>query len=970
MELRNRLTASVCMVAMVAGWGAPALAQEVDEEAKLGVVTVTGSRIQRSEFELQVPVQTLTAEDLAISGANELSEALTELPAVFVGNSTENSQSSTQDSGNSTISLRALGDVRTLTLIDGRRTVTNSATGSVVSLSTIPDAFVEKVEVITGGASAVYGSDAVSGVVNVITRENYNGLSLGMRLGTSDQGGNDERTYELLAGGDIHDGRGNVMMAVQYDYEGPIYGHQRDFAVLPLEVDQNLNADPDEVVPSLSSTIPGGLFAGVGANGTSRDTSYWFYRNGALTPDFQTDDDGYNDRVPVTISIPRERTLLAAKANYQFTDWMEGFASVQYSHVYTKSQRSPDTANSNALTSDYPIFLADGVTPNPFVPQEIFDDAVQLGRDSVYFTRRWTELGSRYRDADNETLRAWGGVRGDLFDWNYEAYAGYGEFHRSQSRVGDLVIPNYLAAIDIEPDPDRPGELRCVSDLARAGGCVPLNVFGEGAVSQEAANWVILRDQLRARNRTTTAGFFVAGSPLELWAGPLDVALGVEYRKDETRTRWDPITTANLGTVTGQSNEDGAIDVTEAYAEFLLPVLTDVPFAESLTFEGAIRVADYSTIGQTTSWKYGGSWAPVEDLRFRAIAARAERAPNTIELFSKGIGSQGGLADPCGGVTAVSVGLYDAACRQDPVVAGVIASDGILVDPGLQVQNPTFGNENLKQETADTLTVGAVFTPRYVPGFSLAVDYFSIKIEDAIGAITDATTLDFCYSDPGGFGANPACDLITRDPTTGQLMEVVQTSLNLNSLETEGVDIAATYSFDPADTELPGLRSVPGTLSFNLAHSYVMKLEEVVPSGVDTTATIDRLGLSGNDDAIGTPEHNTRLSASWKNGPLSVSWRSLRIGETLNDDTARARLTACQQYSNCGDKIQLYIDPQWTHNLRVGYDLDFAENTNVYVGVNNITDNTGPVLLGLDYNFSSTYDITGRYFYAGVSIEF
>lgn len=970
MEFRKKLTASACIVAVAAAFNAPvATAQEADEEARLGAVTVTGSRIQRSEFDLQVPVQTLTAEDLAVSGANELSEALTELPAVFVGNSTENSQSSTQDSGNSTVSLRALGDVRTLTLIDGRRTVTNSSTGSVVSLSTIPDAFIERVEVITGGASAVYGSDAVSGVVNVIMKDNYEGLTLSVRAGTSEQGGNDERTYEILAGGDINDGRGNVMMALQYDYEGPIFGSQRDFASLALEVDQNLNGNPDEISTSLSSTIPGGLFAGVGTNGR-RDTSYWFYRDGVLTPDFQTDDDGYNDRPLSSISIPRERSLFAAKANYAFTDWMEGFASVQYSSVYTNAFRSPDTANTSALRGDYPIFLADGVTPNPLVPQEIFDDAVQTGRTSVFYTRRWTELGDRFREADNDTLRAWGGIRGTLFDWDYEAFAGYGEFRRAQSRVGDLVIPNYVEATRLEADPDRPGQLRCVSALARAGGCVPIDVFGVGSVSPEAAEWVILRDQLRARNRTTTAGFFVSGSPVELWAGPLDIAFGVDYRRDQTRTRWDPITTASQGTVTGQSNEDGEIDVTEGYVEFLMPLLKDAPFAKSLSVEGAVRVADYSTIGQTTSWKYGGSWAPLDDLRFRAIAARAERAPNTIELFSRGIGSQGGLPDPCGGVTASSTGLFAAACRQDPIVAAVIASDGVLVDPRLQVQNPTFGNEDLKQESADTLTLGAVITPSALDGLSVAVDYFSIKIEDAIGEITDATTLNFCYSDPGGFGANPACSLITRDPTTGQLVQVIQTSLNLNSLETEGVDVSASYAFDPSETNLPFLGAVPGTLDFNVVHTYLMKLEDVVPSGVGRTATIDRLGLSGNDDFIGTPEHNTRLSASWKTGPLSVAWRSVRIGETLNDEPTRARLTACQQFSNCGDKIQLFIEPEWTHNLRVGYDLDFAEATNVYFGINNVTNNTGPLLLGLENNFSSTYDITGRYFYAGVSVEF
>jgi len=967
--LRAVLLSSAAGFAALPLAAAPTAAQENGAgEQQSDRILVTGSRIKRSEFSLPVPVQTLTIEDLEISGVNEISEALTELPSVFTGTNTENSQSSTQNSGASTISLRRLGSDRTLTLINGRRTVTNSSTGSVVSLSTIPDSFIERIDVITGGASAVYGSDAVAGVVNIIMRDSFDGLRVSGRMGTSEQGGNDERSFEIMSGGVIDGGRGNVMMAYEYDWEGAINSEDRDFSLLIPEVDQNTNDQPDVFEPGLSSNIPGGLFAG--NSGTianpDRDSTFWFFNNGVLTPDFSTDDNGYSDRVLTTISIPRQRHLFAAKADYEFTPWAEGFFDVQYSHTYTKSQRAPDSANSSRLQLDYPIYLADGVTPNPFVPQEIFDDALEVGRDSVFFRRRWNELSPRFREADNDTLRAWTGLRGTVFeDWDYEAFVGFGEFRRAQSRVGDLVIPNYQAAVTLEADPDNPGQLRCASELARAGGCAPLNVFGEGSVSEDAAEWLILRDQLRARNRTTTAGAFVTGSPFSLWAGPVDIALGYEYRNDETRTRWDPITLASQGTVTGQSNEEGSIQVHEVFIEAV------VPLAHNLSIEAAVRGADYSTVGTTTSWKFGGTWQPTPDVRFRAVLARAERAPNTIELFANGIGSQGGLADLCDMVTATSTEAFHDACRQDPVLAAIIASDGIFVDPSVQVQNPSVGNSSLTEETADTLTVGAVFTPRFAPGLTFSVDYFDIEIEDAIGEIDAEDVLRFCYGNAGGFGASSACDLITRDAATGQLAEVVEAALNLNSLHAEGYDFGASYAFTPSETQLPLLNALPGDISLSLVHSYMMENTEDVPippsgGGASTESELlDRAGL------IGTSQHNSRVRASWKNGPFTVSWRGVRIGEALNDDADHTRLNTCQQFNNCGDKLVLFIEPEWFHNVRISYDTSlFTEDTNIYVGINNIANNTGPILYDGDNNFDSTYDITGRFFYAGFDVTF
>ena len=620
------------------------------------------------------------------------------------------------------------------------------------------------------------------------------------------------------------------------------------------------------------------------------------------------------------------------------------------------------------MSADFPIYLADGVTPHPFVPQEIFDDMIEVGRDAVFFRRRWQENGTRFRESDNDTLRLWTGLKGDFGDsWNWEGYFGYGEWRRAQSRVGDLVIPNYQAAINVEyVDPLDPTQgLQCADSFAREAGCVPLNPFGLGSVTPEQVSWIILRDQLRAMNRTTTGGLWASGEVFNMPAGPLSAAVGFEYRKEQSQTRWDPISTSGGGTVTQQVNQDGEQDVNEYFLEVVVPLLSGVPGFQDLSVEAAVRSSDYSTIGSVTSYKYGLTWQPIDDVRFRASFAQANRAPNNIELFSNGLGSQGGLDDPCDTVTAASTGAFDETCRQDPLVAQIIASDGIFLNEGLQVQQPTVGNEQLKEETADTFTVGLVFTPTFIEGLSVAIDYYDIDIEDAIAEIDAEDILQICYTS-NDFANNASCRVPIRNAVTGQLDEVTETSLNINALRTSGIDLTARYSWEPG--------FIPGTLDFGLTMTKLDELEEEAPiPGSDETFTQDEAGL------LGAPEYRTRFSANWYHDRWSIGWRTSYIGEMLNDDPERTRLNACQTNNNCGDKIALFLDAEMTHNLRIGYDLPgFLGSTDsrVYFGINNIGNNQGPVLYGLNddndvgENHHALYDITGRYYYAGASMRF
>ena len=936
-------------------------------------VIVTGTRIKRTEFALPVPAQVLDSAAIDIAGANELSEAIVELPAITPSITTETSQSSTQNSGLSTVSLRNLGSSRTLTLIDGRRTVGNTPTGSTVSFSTIPDSFVERVEVITGGASALYGSDAVTGVINVIMKDDFEGLSFESRVGTSNDGGNTEYGIEIAAGGNFADGRGNVMLAFEYDTEGPIREFQRDLANDPRGVDTDDNG-PDEFEPNFTSNIPGGLFAGNEGDALNpdRDSTWWYFGGGdftgPLTEDFSTDDNGFNFLGPETISIPRDRMLFAGKMDYDLSDSVRFFASAQYSHIYTKSERVADTASSSRLGGDFPIFLADGVTPHPFVPQEIFDDAVELGRDDITFRRSWLELGNRFREADNDTLRVWAGFDGVLDDnWSWEVNFGYGEFRRAQSRVGDLVIPNYLQAINVEfIDAGDPSQgLQCADANARSAGCVPLDVFGIGAVSPEAAEWIILRDQLRARNRTTTAQAWITGDLVDLWAGPLSVAAGYDYRREASRTRWDPISTSGGGTVTQQVNQDGLQDVHEGFVEAVMPL------ASGLAAEGAVRVSDYSTIGTVLSWKAGGTWQPVEDIRFRGVFAVSNRAPNNIELFSRGVFGQGGLGDPCDMVTATSTGIVDETCRQDPVVAAVISSNGVFEDLGLQVQQPVFGNLDLEEETSRTVTAGIVLTPSFAPGLSISADYYRIKIEGAISEIDSSDIVDFCYTS-GNFAGTASCALIERDAADdGRLDVVPQTSLNVDELRTEGIDVTMQYWFEPAASSVPLLNAVPGDVTLTGTFSRVLEFVEEAPiPGTNETLVTDELGLTG------LPKFRGRFGVRWEDGPLSVSWRTLVVGSMLNDNNERTRLSECIEFDNCDEKIALFLPRDMRHNIRVSYDVGefVGGDANVYFGINNLLNNQGPSLFDINENVGenshSLYDITGRFFYGGVRLNF
>ncbi|MDQ8756271.1 TonB-dependent receptor [Sphingosinicella sp. LHD-64] len=994
-------------------------------------VVITGTRIQRETYDTPAPTIGVSREDLLESGDSELSETLADLPQLFSTLNDATVTGNTQNSGLSAIQLRNLGDNRTLVLIDGRRTVSNSGIGNRVSLSTIPTDFIDRVEIVTGGTSSIYGSDAVAGVVNIITESRQTGFRINLRGGVSDEGGGEEFTVSGSWGARFADRRGYFLVSGTYDRDWGIRAVERDWAIRPVAYgydfntgtnlletvflnngvptsgDQPLSTFPPNVASDLSSFIPGGVFSGASA---ARDR---FYRNGQLVPlgpDVQTglpvpvgtsdngnsgyflpNRDGYNQRTGRSLILPRERYLAAAKLRYEFSPAVSAEAQVQYSRIYSMETREAvgigwdstypvtDPVTGETVEVEYgriPCRRATGGSAgpcNPFVPAEIRADAPTNGT-GLAWDRRFDEVGGQITENDRETIRSWLSLRGQLTEsWRWEASAGFGQYRQEQLRRNEINGANLTAALNAELGPD--GQPRCVDPNARAAGCVPINLFGEGSITPQAAEWIRadLRQDLRIRQYNAQA--FATGHLFEGPAGPVSAAIGVEYRRDSQRLRGDEL--SREGGTTGNAIPDfgGSISAIEAFAEVSAPLVRDRPGIELLSVDASARAAHYSIdrVGWVFSWRGGIQYAPIPDLRFRAQYARAQRAPDLAEIFSPPRGNFEAATDLCDGVTPATAGRIAAACRQDPGIQALFAQQAAAGDPqvfaqvGTNLFSPNAGNPDLKEETADTFTLGAVFNPSFLPGFTLAVDYYDIRIRDAIDAYTNTDIQLQCYDTDVPQADNPFCADITRNPNNGQIVELIQRQVNLARFDTRGIDVAANYRFD-----LNGL-GVPGT--FDLRYDATHVLDQTVEfEGVDGLVVNDLRG----DLAEGAFAYRARGALAWRLGGFRLRWTTTYYGDINDSNGLRDRYRELLETLPEAE-VPSYLDigDVWEHDIFVSYDFDIASGSDLrlYAGVNNLFNSISPFLpsgteSGRLTNQNGIYDIAGRRFYAGATLRF
>jgi len=934
-------------------------------------VEVTGSRIRSLNADSPSPVQVLTSEDIQSSGAVTLQDLLLKNPTMgSPAISRTNSNFSTSSAGVAVVDLRNLGTSRTLVLVNGRRHVAGIPGETAVDLNTIPTDFIERVEILTGGASATYGSDAVAGVVNIILKKNFQGLAVDLSQGES-KFNDDKRTeFSLTMGANGADGKSNIMAHFGYTKQGAVFSNRRagtddiSTAFLTGDVADIFNFTS----PFFSSYAPQGRFF-VGNTSRTYDANGnevgWTTNGNATTPAR-----GFNRQQFRTIAIPLERYLFSTKGELAFSENHSAFMEATYAQTQTRTRLEPfpfDTAATHpASGGQVPAEFRVGnrVLANPIIPQSLLAQMTDTDGDGLrdyFFSRRLSEVGTRGSAADRDTFRVVAGAKGSIFGaWDYDAYLGYGATKESQVNSGQVNVLTFRSALEAVPDVDDADgdgdrtEAICLDANARAQGCVPVNVFGFNKITPAALNYIQAPGLLSTFTSQRLAGATIRGDAMKLPAGPLGIAAGFEYREEYARSEFDPLQQAGLNAGNAIPRTEGKFDVLDAFLEARAPLLKDAPFAKSLVLSGAVRAGDYSTVGNTTSWTGALEWAPVSDLRFRATQARAVRAPNINELYSPPSQTFPTVSDPCAGVTAATPGTLGERCRAAPgVLANIAANGGVFTLSQADLQGTSGfdrGNPTLSEEEGNSTTLGLVWTPSNIPAlrnFSLSLDYFKIKINDAIVSTPRDFILSQCYTGDASF-----CQFVQRRPaaqgpnSAGSLNFVDSAVTNSGGLYTEGVDVTVTHTG----------RVGPGRLNSRLAYTYVSK-GYVIP-----------LRGSAPDDfagEVGGAKHKATLGLGYDMGPWSLATTTTYIGKSALDDQLLVGSFGAEKGS-VTVPAKTYVD------FQLGYTYKKAT---FYFGMDNAFDtkpprfDTNALITGGTTGTgtaSDVYDAIGRRYYLGV----
>jgi outer membrane receptor protein involved in Fe transport len=931
-------------------------------------VEVTGSRIASPNAESPSPLQVLSAADIAATGATNLQQVLLENPTMgSPAISRTNSAFQTASVGVATVDLRNLGTSRTLVLVNGRRFVAGIPGESAVDLNSIPTDFIERVELLTGGASAAYGSDAVAGVVNIITKRNFNGLMLDAQAGQSYKSDDQKRKFSATFGTSNDDGF--LMGHLGYSRQGQVWSRDREASRIDQQTHANSTGKGSDLFvvdrPFYSSFAPQGRFF--------HDTgSFTFDKAGNVIP-WSTNGtatvpaSGFNRNEWRSIAVPVERYLFATNGELKINEKTRAFMEGTYasSHVSTNIEPYPLGAEDIFPASGGQVpagsFVNGTLVKNPLVPQYLWDRISDNDGDGIpdyYFTRRMAEVGGRGSTADRDTFRFATGIKGE-FDawktWNYEVYGAYGQTKESQESTGQVNVLNFANALQAVPGANG-GAPVCANPNAVAQGCVPINVFGFNSISPEALKYVTAPGSLLTRTTQKLVGGQINSEVWDLPAGPLGVAAGFEWRKEFSSAVPDALTQAGLNAGNATPPTSGEFSVKEVFLETRVPLLKDMPFVKSLNFLGAFRHGDYSSVGSTNSWNAGFEWAVIDDLKFRGTRSLSTRAPNINELYqAPSQDFPSGLNDPCVGVTATSGGPYAALCRAAPGVMANINANGSFTLNQSDIQGVSGynrGNPNLHAEKGRSTTVGVVWTPRSIAPlkrFTFTADYFNIKIADAIVSTPRQYALESCYS-----GSNPAmCSFITRRPAavganSAGSLDLVDTAVsNTGGLATEGIDLTAAWND----------RVGPGRLSTKLAYTYV-KQGYTVP-----TPGADRDPFAGE---IGAPKNKALFDVGYKWNELSVSAILTYIGRSALDDQYLTGLDLAPNSVKFGSRT--YTDLQASYQVLKG--------TELYFGLNNAFNTRAPAIIsGMPGSSTGTetaagtYDPIGRRWYAGVRVK-
>ena len=968
-------------------------------------IVVTGTRLNvNPNLEGAAPILSVSSEQIAARGTVRVEDLANQLPQVFAGQAGEVSNGA---SGTATLNLRGLGAVRTLVLIDGRRLPYGASTISAPNLDLVPTQLIERVDLLTGGASAVYGSDAVAGVANFVLKRDFEGVELDIQGGFQQTGnGNDffrnvletaqqpvpgpitdgaEYAFTGIIGTNTADGRGNVTLFANYERREQITQNNRDFSAC-----------------TVGTSARG--FEGVGCVGSGNFRA--FFNNGGLRDSLILDDEGepisgafqqldgtlvpyvggpaqtYNFGARNFFQRPSERFTLYAKGHYEITDSVELFADISYVDNISDAQIA-ESASFGAYTinCDNPYLQGSpglSLTALYGCTEDDIEDGTLIPIATA--THRNVEGGPRNSRLENSAFRIVGGLRGDLSDvWSWEAFGQYAETSDTSTSTNDFIVANLQQAFLATTDED--GNVVCID---QSNGCVPYNPFqrnpdGTTRITQEQTDFLQGVGIVIGETSQLVAGANIQGDLGEYgFASPFaedGVALlvGVEYREDTLRSIPDEISQVPGGGFTGVGGATlpvaGAVDVYEAFAEVQIPLIQDRPFFQELTLSGQYRYSNYTGTGNDTTNSFSTNafgvqltWQPIEDLTLRGQFQRSVRAPNVIELYTgqntnlpnlNNVGEGGEtIYDPC--ATSNPVASFEECAR-----TGVTADQyGSILDViSGQTQSLTGGNPQLDPESSDTWTFGVVYQPIFAPGLSISIDYFDITVEDYIAAgIAAQTTLDNCLAT----GDPTFCDLITRGPGgtlrsgfAGTGFEA--TNLNIAELKTSGIDGQVRYS-----TDIGGA----GRLLFDYAATYLDTFDYVPFPGGDPVVCA---GFSDNSclNPVNS-QYRHRLQMIWESNfdvDFQVAWRYFSEVDAFGEEDV--------------GPDESFIDDNLPAVNYVDLSAFFQVNDIITfrAGVLNVLNEQPPVSassgppLGNGNTYPTVYD-TGRQFFAGVNFRF
>ena len=1025
---RNPLAAGIrfalasVLVAGFAATSAPLMAQDEDEEdateeaSDLDRIQVTGTRIERANLNSPTQVNTFNSEQIELSGAVNTAELLRTLPAVGVSALTStNSNFLVGASGINTLELRNLTEDRTLVLVNGRRFVAGLPGTANVDFNSIPTEMIERIDVVTGGASAIYGSDALAGVVNVILKENFEGVVLSAQSGISDEGDDETHRFSATLGSSFADGRGSAVTSLTMSREDGVFARDRD----GRDVDAFSEAFFGPALGSEWQQSRSPFFSSFSERGRiivpGVGNRVFDERTGEVRPFVSANPDGtaldgFNRQGFRAIAVPTERFLFSTMVNYEVNEKANFFFEGTYASTETQSALEPFPLSSDDLFGgNAQQFIdddGDGVFDrsafgisilNPFVPEGI-RDAARAGADFnedgiqdiadedlvVGFARRTTELIQRGANNIRQTSRFVFGVEGDINDnWSYETSINFGRTTQSQRSTGQINVVNMRFALDAIEQAD--GSIVCADETARLEGCVPVNVFGVGSISPEAADYIRAPSSTQATIEQQVYSGFVTGDLGFASPGAEDnvrLVVGGEWRVEDSESIPDALSQVGLNAGNISPPVIGDFNVAEVFTELDIPLVQNRAFVQDLRVNLSARWSDYSTVGRTFAWAANAQYAPSDLVRFRAQYAEAVRAPNIGELFQPLSETFEGGADPCNGVTLdngspaflndntdpnsgvdpATIGNATAqACLADPLVAARVARDGsvVLSQPELQgVGGFNGGNPNLDEENATTITLGAVVTPntgnRWIDNLNFSIDYYNIEIEDAIAGIGRQTSLDQCYVESGGAfdPTSPFCSNIVRfesGPFLGALNELNALQQNLATIEVAGIDVQASYALDLND--FTSSNADFGRVDFSVTYGYLDKYDQESFPGAPI---IDFAGQYGLFD------HEVLFATVYNRGPLTVAYDVNWLPESRLGST--------------GADIDRDVPEVFMQDIQVRYAFD--NNLELILGVDNVTDEFVLFGGGLPQEVTGTftdgavYDAIGRRYYAGLRLDF